>query len=184
MKNIAVDSRSFEFDDDWLVMKYDDTTYYRKQFEGKKKKSNGLKKEMDSVDLIAMNLRDKVLYLIESKDYRFHRRTKPISPVKEFIQKVLDTLTGILPTALCGNRDDRGKHNDVGEEILFKQLHLVIGLKLVYQFEQPLKPSKFFPRVYDPADLQSKIRCELGMIDKHALVVDANTQYKVPWMVN
>ena len=37
MKNIAVDSRSFEFDDDWLVMKYDGTPYYNHQFKGKRK---------------------------------------------------------------------------------------------------------------------------------------------------
>ena len=74
MKNIAVDSRSFEFDDDWLVMKYDSTPYYNHQFKGKRKNSKGLKKEMRAVDLIALNPDDGSLYLIESKDYRLYSR--------------------------------------------------------------------------------------------------------------
>ena len=184
MKNIAVDSRSFEFDDDWLVMKYDSTPYYNHQFKGKRKNAKGLKKEMKAVDLIAMNPDDGSLYLIESKDYRSHIRQKTETPADEFVHKVLDTLTGILPTALCSMRDVNGRHANAQEEILHRQLHEAQKMRLVFQFEQPQKHSKLFPRAYDPADMQSIIRRELGMIDSHALVIDANTQYKVQWTVH
>ena len=184
MKNIAVDSRSFEFDDDWLVMKYDSTPYYNHQFKGKRKNAQGLKKEMKAVDLIALNPADGALYLIESKDYRLHSQQKVAHPADEFIHKVLDTLTGILPTVLCGMRDVSGRHADPQEEILHRQLHEAQKMRLVFQFEQPQKHSKLFPHAYDPADVQSIIRRELGMLDPHALVIDANTQYKVPWTIN
>ncbi len=109
---------------------------------------------------------------------------KEESPADEYIHKVIDTLTGILPTALCGKRNRYGKHIDAGEDTLHRQLHLVNQLRMVLHFEQPQKSSKLFPHAYDLSDIQSKIRCELGMIDKHALVVDANTQHKVPWTIN
>ena len=184
MTSIQVDSRTFDFPDGWLVTKYDDTAYYNNQFKGKARKSHGLKKEMKALDLIALNPMDGMLYLIESKDYRTYRRQKKESPADEYIHKVIDTLTGILPTALCGKRNSSGKHIDAGEDTLHRQLHLVNQLRMVLHFEQPQKSSKLFPHAYDLSDIQSKIRCELGMIDKHALVVDANTQHKVPWMVN
>ena len=79
-------------------------------------------------------------------------------------------------------RDVNGRHADAQEEILHRQLHEAQKMRLVFQFEQPQKHS--FPRAYDPADMQSIIRRELGMIDPHALVIDANTQYKVPWTVH
>ena len=139
---------------------------------------------MKAVDLIAMNPDDGLLYLIESKDYRSHIRQKAEPPSDEFVHKVLDTLTGILPTALCCKRDVNGRHADAQEEILHRQLHEAQKMRLVFQFEQPQKRSKLFPRAYDPADMQSIIRRELGMIDPHALVIDANTQRKVPWTVH
>ena len=184
MTSIQVDSRTFDFPDGWLVTKYDDTAYYNNQFKGKARKSRGLKKEMKALDLIVLNPTDGMLYLIESKDYRTYRRKKEESPADEYIHKVIDTLTGILPTALCSMRDVHGRHADCQEEILHRQLHEAQKMRLVFQFEQPQEHSKLFPRAYDPADMQNIIRRELGMIDPHALVIDANTQRKVPWAVH
>lgn len=118
MTSIQVDSRTFDFPDGWLVTKYDDTTFYNNQFKGKARKSRGLKKEMKALDLIVLNPTDGVLYLIESKDYRTYRRQKEESPADEYIHKVIDTLTGILPTALCGKRNSYGKHIDAGEDTI------------------------------------------------------------------
>lgn len=179
MFSIKVNSRTFEFPDEWLVMKYDDTPYYKKKFQGKTQGTSGLKPTMTGVDLIATNPlgNECVMYLIESKDYRFHRRTKKKTPVAEFVEKVLDTLTGIIPTVLCSDSFING------ENILREQLRVAQKLRLVYHFEQPANHSKLFPRAYDPADIQSKIRDELRIIDPLALVIDEKNQKKVPWNV-
>ena len=172
MTSIDVDSRTFVFPDGWLVMKYDDTPYYKKQFQGIDRTSRG---GMKAVDLIALKKADGVMYLIESKDYRVKRRSKEISPHEEFIQKVLDTLTGIIPTALCSYS------SNPGEKVLLKQMRMAKKLRLVFQFEQPQKTSHLRPSPYDIADIQSFIRTKLRSIDPHALVIDSKLQYKVEW---
>ena len=179
MVSITVDSQTFNFPDGWIVMKYDDTPYYRKKFQGKTKGTRGLKPEMNAIDLIATDNsgNEKVMYLIEAKDYRVHRRNKPVSPVSEFIKKVLDTLTGIIPTILCSDSFQNG------ERELRSQLNIAQRLRLIYHFEQPAKHSKLFPRTYDILDIQSQIRAELRTIDPHALVIDATRQHKVAWNV-
>ena len=83
MQNITVDSRTFCFDDSWLIMKYDETPFYKNHFKNEK----GWKKSMKGVDLIAFDPTYKNLFLIESKDYRKHRRKKKISPEEEFFGK-------------------------------------------------------------------------------------------------
>lgn len=177
MPSIRVDSRIFVFEDDWLVMKYDDTPYYQHRFKGV---CRGTRKGgMSAVDLIAMRQsgHEHVLYLIESKDYRNSRREKALHPADEFTKKVLDTLSGVLPTVLCSETSEDG------EDVLREQMKSATGLRLVFQFEQPQKPSKLFPRPFDPADIQAKIRGNLRAIDPHALVIDRSNQTKVNWTV-
>lgn len=172
--NIIVDSRTFTFPDGWLVMKYDETPYYKNKFQGI---IRGGREGMKAVDLIAMNKRNGVMYLIESKDYRVNQRKKKIPPYEEFIQKVLDTLTGLIPTALCSDT-----FND-GEDLLREQLKKAKKLRLVLHFEQPKSPSKLNPRKYDPLDIQGKIRSKLRSIDPHVLVIDERTHNKVVWSI-
>lgn len=173
MQNITVDSRTFCFDDSWLIMKYDETPFYKNHLKNEK----GWKKSMKGVDLIAFDPTYKNLFLIESKDYRKHRRKKKISPEEEFFGKVIDTFTGILPTFLCSNG------NTAGENILHQSVANAKKIRLVYQFEQPKKHSKLFPRVFDTADMQIKLRQELRIFDPHLLVIDSTTQSKVAWNV-
>jgi len=179
MNSVAVDSRIFDFPDGWLVMKYDETPYYQHKFNKHLTGTKGWKKEMKGVDLIASDtsVQEPVLYLIESKDYRHYRRNKTILPTEEFVYKVLDTLTGILPTILCSDSTTNG------EGILADEVKAARRIRLVYQFEQPGKTSKLYPRAFDVADMQTEIRRELKIIDPHALVIDAGTQHKVAWTV-
>ena len=174
MRDISVDSRVFHFPDGWRVMKYDDTPYYQNHLKNEK----GWKRGMKGVDLIAYNPGDRTLYLIESKDYRVHGRENPTSPEREFFDKVMDTLTGLVPTALCSTT------NAAGERDLQTGIKNAQKLRLIYQFEQPAKHSKLFPRVYDPADMQSKLKKELKCFDPHILVIEASTQHKVAWTVS
>ena len=173
MQNITVDSRTFCFGDSWLIMKYDETPFYKNHLKNEK----GWKKSMKGVDLIAFDATYKNLFLIESKDYRVHRRKKKLSPEKEFFEKVIDTFTGILPTFLCSNG------NTAGENILHKSVANAKKIRLIYQFEQPAKHSKLFPKAYDIADMQCKLRQELRIFDPHVQVIDSTTQFKVDWKV-
>lgn len=174
MPDIPVDSRVFHFQDGWLVTKYDDMSYYR----NKLSREHGMKRSLKAVDLIAFHPADKTLFLIESKDYREHRRTKEVSPVEEFIGKVLDTLTGLVPTALCSDETSEGVSN------LREGIRNAERLRLIYQFEQPAKHSKLFPRVFDPTEIQMKLRQELKCFDPRVLVIESATQNKVAWTVD
>lgn len=179
MKHIVVDSRIFEFPDSWLVVKYDDLPYYQEKLRCRASGSKGWKREMKGVDLIAMDMsaKEPVMFLIESKDYRVYRRGKSMSPAEEFVQKVLDTLTGILPVILSNSSRTRE------EEALAMQVRKARHLRLVYQFEQPAKQSKLFPRAFDSADMQMEIRRELKAVDPHACVIEASLQHRVCWNV-
>ena len=173
MLEIIVDSRIFQFPDDWYVIKYDDTPYYKNHLKNK----CGLRRGLKAVDLVAYDPNSRTLYLIESKDYRVHRREKPTPPDKEFSDKVIDTLTGLIPTALCGTTAT------AGEKELREGIQGARKLRLIYQFEQPRKHSKLFPRVYDPADLTDRLKKTLRCFDPHVLVVDAARQHMVRWRV-
>ena len=81
MQNITVDSRTFCFDDSWFIMKYDETPFYKNHLSNKQ----GWKKSMKGVDLIAFDPCAKVLFLIESKDYRVHQRKKKLSPQELYL---------------------------------------------------------------------------------------------------
>lgn len=174
MQDIPVDSRLFHFPDDWLVTKYDDMPYYQNHL----KSGYGLRRGLKAVDLIAFHPADKTLFLIESKDYRRHSRTKSIPPAEEFVGKVTDTLTGLVPTMLCSPAltEDVKK---VREGVRKSK-----KLRLIYQFEQPAKHSKLFPRAFDPSEIQLKLSQDLRCFDPHVLVIEAATQHKVAWTVN
>lgn len=171
MQDISVDSRLFHFPDNWLVMKYDDTPYYQKHL----KNSKGWKRGLKGIDLAAYDPSQRTLYLIESKDYRNHQRGKEISPEREFFDKVIDTFTGIVPTMLCSCSASNG------ESKLQRSVQDAKRLRLIYQFEQPAKHSKMFPRVFNLDEMQRKLRQELKCFDPHVLVIEAATQTKVSW---
>ena len=166
MQKIAVDSRTFCFDDSWLVMKYDETPFYKNHL----RNSKGLKKSLKGVDLIAFDQRTRELFLIESKDYRVHKREKKTPLEEEFFKKVLDTLTGILPTCLCSVSRVNG------EDVLNKSVTRAKKIRLVFQLELSLTPDVL-------ANLQIKLRQELRIFDPHVLVINSNNQYRVAWNV-
>jgi len=174
MQDIPVDTRIFHFRDGWLVAKYDDMPYYRNNLSCKR----GYKRSLNAVDLIVFHPADKTLYLIESKDYRKHPRTKKKTPAEEFVDKVTDTLTGLVPTMLCSS--------EITEEVvkIREGVWESEKLRLIYQFEQPAKHSKLFPRVFDPSEIQMKLRQDLRCFDPHVLVIEAATQNKVAWTVD
>jgi hypothetical protein len=167
MKTVSVERIKFSFEEDWNVSKYDDWAYYKKKFQSIR---NGVK----AVDLIAMSS-DKLLYLVEVKDYRAHIRTKPSELSEDVTCKVFDTLAALLP-AKC-------KALDCKESDFAKQALTSNGLRVILHIEQPAKHSKLFPRAIDPSSVQIKLRQALRAVDPHAKVVHKNSQ-ALPWRVN
>lgn len=98
---IVDDTLVFIFPDDWKIAKCDGWVFYRKQF---CRVRNDPKYGMTCVDLLALDPK-KTLWLIEVKDYRQHRRTKEIPLWNEIRNKVVDTLSMLLPAA-CNALDE------------------------------------------------------------------------------
>jgi hypothetical protein len=162
---IDVDGLTFEFPDDWLVTRYDEWAFYRNQFAACGRGNKG-------VDLLALEPRTMTLWLLEVKDYRRHRREKDIPLWDEVALKARDTLAGLVAAGINGVDDER----TTARRVLQAQ-----KMRVVCHLEQPEKPSKLFPRPFNPADVRQKLRQLLKPIDAHVLVVDAQNLRTLPW---
>jgi hypothetical protein len=90
MKKITERNLTFTFSDDWEVIKYDDSHFFKNHV----RKSQGCK----AVDILALS--DNHLFLIEIKDFRgdrleSKRSLKNDEVLNEVVQKFRDTLTGL-----------------------------------------------------------------------------------------
>ena len=100
----------FNFDQSCLAEKYDDWSFYRNQFQS----TCGSAK---AVDMICLS--DDISWLIEIKDYRQHKRTKPQDLGDEVALKVRDTLAGLVAAKM--------KANDSNEKTFAKRVLPVPG---------------------------------------------------------
>lgn len=147
----------FQFPDSWDACKYDDWSYYRKRFQ----------RTCDSkaVDILALSpLQGGTLWLIEVKDYRRHRRQKPISIWDEMAFKVRDTLAGVFAAGRNADHD--------GEKGFARKCATSKRLRIVLHLEQPNKTSRLFPRTFNPANIEVKLKTLLKAVDAHPKVVD------------
>jgi len=138
--------------------KYDDWRFYRNRFKGS---CNGNK----AVDFVYVE--EDRTWLIEVKDYRRHRRTKPSELADEVAIKVRDTLAGLAAAKI--NADDEM------ERRLARRALQKANLRVVLHLEQPANPSKLFPEAVDPSKLKQKLKQKLKAIDPHPCVVDRNS---------
>jgi hypothetical protein len=165
MPALTVDGLIFTFPDRWKISRYDEWSFYR----------NRCRHFLKAVDLLAISTNETV-FLIEAKDYRAHPRTKAIRLADEVAKKVLDTLAAMIPSKLSGDDPD---------EITFSAWVLKASkLRVVLHLEQPQKHSKLFPRVFDPADIQMKLRQQLKPVDAHPAVVDRANMGNLQWVVS
>jgi len=165
MQSFQVDSLTFHFPHSWQVSKYDEWSFYRNQFY---KMWNGIK----AVDLIAVE--NGVVWLIEAKDYRQHRRTKLIDLADEVADKVFCTLAAMLPAKI--NASEPSEKNFARDVCAGQRLRIVLHL------EQPVKHSKLFPRI-DSANVQLKLRTRIKPIDPHPKVVESTNMQRLAWTV-
>ncbi len=149
-------SLRFEFPAGWSVARYDQWTFHR-QFQNI---CGGAK----AVDFCGVTPDRGTTWLIEVKDYRQYRRTKPSELPHEVACKYRDTLAG-LACARVNSNDDQER--DMADSSLQTS-----RIRLALHLEQPQKHSKLFPRAYQPADIQQKLKTLVKAIDPHPLVLD------------
>lgn len=164
MPTINVDGIAFTFPDNWVFSKYDEWAYYKSYARAR----SGTK----AVDLLAIDPQ-RTAWLIEVKDYRAHRRTKPTELSDEVAQKVHDTLAAVLAA--------RTKASVLDERDLARRVTSATRLRVILHLEQPAKHSKLFPRVIDPATLTLKLRTLLKPVDAHPAVVEIAELRGLEW---
>ena len=151
----------------WLATKFDDWAFYQKRFKdffcGNK-----------AVDFLAHDPAQKTLWLIELKDYRRHMRTKDdkITLWDEVALKARDTLAGLFAAKVDTTHPD---HSYAVRALGAARIRVVLHL------EQPRSHSKLFPRVYNPSDIQLKLKKLVKPIDAHPCVVELRNMTSVPW---
>lgn len=169
MKQYIVDKTLvFEFPDDWLVSKYDDWLFYKKEIP--REWRDGVK----AVDLLAIEPGGTV-WLIEAREHRSHRRTKVIDLGEEIAHKAFDTVAGLFMARL---------HAQVpAEKELANKVTAARELRVVLHLEQPAKQSRLRPCAIDPSMVQQKIRRLLRLIDVHPQVVEKQAMRGLGWRV-
>jgi hypothetical protein len=154
-----------DFPQGWIVSKYDEWAFYRNQFQSCCMGNKGM-------EFLAYERQDRTLWLIELKDYRRHPRTKEISLWDEVALKSRDTLAGLFAAKVDAGHADHA----------FARRSLTAAkLRVVLHLEQPATHSKLFPRIYDPADVQQKLKQLVRPIDAHPRVVALGHMAHVPW---
>jgi len=167
MTTIMIGDLTFQFPDGWLVMQYDEWPFYKNRF---KDACGGNK----AVDLLALNPDDRTLWLIEVKDYRRHPREKMIELWDEIALKSRDTLAGLVAVRFAGEEPERAQ----AQRALRAR-----RLRIVFHLEQPTTHLKLFPRPFDLAKVQQKLRQIVKPIDPHPLVTERNQMGQVSWSV-
>ena len=167
MTVLHVDGLKFDFPAAWSACKYDDWNFYRNQF-------LRIRPGIKAVDLIVLS--PGTAWMIEVKDYRVHRRTKAVDIHEEFADKVMHTLSSLLPAKV--NANDKSERDFAAKTLRASRVRLVLHL------EQPAKHSKLFPRAIDPANVRLKLRQKLKAIDPHPIVAETGRMHGLDWSVS
>jgi hypothetical protein len=165
MKRLSEGKLACDFRDDWIVSKYEEWSFYRKQFQSS---CTGNK----AMDFLGFDPQVSVLWLVELKDYRRYPRTKGISLWDEVAIKTRDTLAGLFAAKV-----EAGHANHA----FARRCITATKLRVVLHLEQLPTDTKLFPRIYEPADVQQKLKQLVRPIDAHPCVVDLRNMAHVPW---
>ena len=156
----------YQFDDNWVVSKYDEWSFYRSHFQ------TAFGQDHKAVDVVAHQSND-TLWLVELKDYRVHPRTKRIELCEEVALKVRDSLAGIFAAAKW--HGEHLRQSDAKKHLAAKKLRVVLHI------EQPRQQSKLFPRKFDLAKLQQRLKQLVRAVDAHPMVVELDMFADLPW---
>lgn len=160
----------FVFPEHWEAAKYDDWTYYRKQFQNTFGGAKG-------VDIVAISPPpSEVLWLIEIKDYRNSNHGLPSQLPETIARKVRDTLAGLVAAKF--NADD------VTEKRFAEKALKMKDIRLIFHLEQPRKHSKLFPKAIKHETIHLKLRQLLKSVDPRLKVLSmGTTAASVDWRV-
>lgn len=191
MKVLDEGVQKFSFPDEWNVTKFDEWSFYRKQFalladaslscsaceaEVRCAKCNSRRVAgTKGVDFLAVESKS-VCWHIEVKDYRQTLESSFLFLADEVAMKVRDTLACIVVA--------RVNSNDTNERDLANKAVECTNHKIVLHLEQPTTNSTMNSRRSRLADVQQRLRQFVKPIDRRARVVDQSTTNCVAWSVH
>lgn len=175
MTKIKEGDLTFSFPDRCQASKYDDWSFYRKQFQA----VAGASKAVDILCVVKGDKGD-ASWLIEVKDYRQHPRTNPSDIADDLAIKVRDTLAGLAAVAKeVKNYPDQCK--------LARKALATGRWRVMLHLEQPATVSRLRPRPINSAAVLQKLKSEkkLKAVDAHPIICDRSTipNYNIPWTV-
>jgi hypothetical protein len=166
MKCFTEGKLTFKFESD-DSSQYDNWSFYRNQFNS----AFGGTKAIDFISIDSNHT-----WLIEVKDYRYDRRTKPSDLADEVAIKVRDTLAGLVAA--------QSNANDKNEKRL-ASLAVRKPLKVVLHLEQPETGSRVLPRIAEPSNLTIKLKQLLKAVDAHPKVTHQYyLAHNMAWIVS
>lgn len=164
----------YEFPEEFLVVRLEESVYYSKHWQHFAEHNGGLGNK--ECDFIAFDPKTKTLWLIEVKDYRAATRTKPSELADEFAQKCRDSIGCLFAIKLSC----LAQH---GEKTSIQSLVRASSVRCVLHVEQGVR-SRLFPQVIDPKALKDSTKRSLRPLDPHALGGNAtNLGGRVPWNI-
>ena len=168
MTKITEGDLTFSFPSDCQASKYDDWSFYRKQF-------TSVAGSSKAVDILCV--KGDTSWLIEIKDYRQYPRTKLIDIADELAMKVRDTLAGLAAAAKAANEADQRK---LAQQALNNR-----HWRVVLHLEQQATGSRLRPKPIDPATVLQKLRTKkLKAIDAQPIICDRREiPHPIPWTV-
>ncbi len=157
MPTLQEGNLTFSFNDNWQVIKYDDSSFHTKYFQSF---AGGSK----AVDFIAFHNQE--LWLIEVKDYRVYARTKTIDLYVEIAGKVRATLAGLLAV----NSRNHPSGDGETKSIIKSAFQRPYSLRVAFHLEGSITHKSIHKP--DPKNDRDALRRHLRPIDPHALVGD------------
>jgi len=149
---------SFSFTDVDFAEKYDEWSHYSNVY-------NSACTSSKAVDFIVS--KNNEAWLIEVKDYRRHRRTKPSDLADEVMLKIRDTMAGLVSAKFRATNNNESK---IAMLFLSKK-----RLRIALHLEQPQNPSRLFPQSVNPANVLMKLKQNVRFADAHPILVNINT---------
>ena len=167
MTEITEGDLTFRFPTGCQASKYDDWSFYRRQF-------TGIAGGSKAVDILCVE--GDTSWLIEIKDHRQQPRQKLIDIADETAIKVRDTLAGLAAAAKVANEADQ-------RELARKAL-ATSRWRVVLHLEQPATGSRLRPKPIDPATLLQKLKKLVKAINARPVVCHrSNTPRSISWIV-
>lgn len=153
MPSVREGTFDYIFPDSWQVLKWDDSTFHRREFQSFGGGSQ-------SADFVAFPDAENELWLVECKDFRPNGRRKSIDLCDEIASKFKSTLAALI----CA----RNANDDVIKRFARMAVKRT-RLRCAVHWEHPWKPHRLWPSAnMDRAAMRDKLRQRLYVADPKA----------------